>query len=71
LKKALREASPEVQRRVFKAFEVQILYDKAERRIEISAAVSETVAAASSRGAFPGGLSGTATSRQPLESAPV
>ena len=44
--KALREASPEVQRQVFEAFELQILYDKAERRIEISATVSETVAAA-------------------------
>jgi hypothetical protein len=46
LTKALRVASFEVQRQVFEAFELQILYDKAERRIEISATVSETVAAA-------------------------
>jgi hypothetical protein len=44
LTKALRDASPEVQRQVFEAFELQILYDKAERRIEISATVSEAVA---------------------------
>jgi hypothetical protein len=46
LTKALRDASPEVQRQVFEAFELQILYDKAERRIEISATVSEAVASA-------------------------
>jgi CRISPR/Cas system CMR subunit Cmr4 (Cas7 group RAMP superfamily) len=44
LTKALREASPDVQRQVFEAFELQILYDRAERRIEISATVSEVVA---------------------------
>ena len=44
LTEALRDASPEVQRQVFEAFELQILYDKAERRIEISATVSEAVA---------------------------
>ena len=44
LTERLREASPEVQRQVFEAFELQILYDKAERRIEISATVSEAVA---------------------------
>jgi hypothetical protein len=43
LAKALREASPEVQRQVFEAFELQILYDKAGRRIEIPATVSEAV----------------------------
>ncbi len=32
------------QRQVFQAFELEILYDKAERRIEISATVSEAVA---------------------------
>jgi hypothetical protein len=37
--KALREASPEIQRQVFEAFELQILYDKAKPRIEISATV--------------------------------
>jgi hypothetical protein len=46
LAKALREASPELQRRVFQAFELQILYDKAGRKIEISAAVSKAVAEA-------------------------
>jgi hypothetical protein len=44
LTKALREAPPDVQRQVFQAFELQILYDNAERRIEISATVSEAVA---------------------------
>jgi hypothetical protein len=43
LTERLREASPEVQRQVFEAFELQILYDKAERRIEISATVSEAM----------------------------
>ena len=33
-----------MQRQVFEAFEPQILYDKAERKIEISANVSEAVA---------------------------
>jgi hypothetical protein len=44
LTKALREAPPEVQRQVFEAFELEILYDKAGRTIEISATVSEAVA---------------------------
>ena len=38
------KASPEVQRQVFDAFELQIAYDKVGRRIEISATVSEAVA---------------------------
>ena len=46
LAKALREAAPELQRQVFQAFELQILYDKADRKIEISATVSEAVAGA-------------------------
>ena len=46
LSKALRDASPEIQRQVFEAFELQIVYDKAGRRIEISATVSEAVASA-------------------------
>jgi hypothetical protein len=41
LTKALREASPDVQRQVFEAFELQIVYDKADRRIAISATVSD------------------------------
>jgi hypothetical protein len=44
LTESLRQASPEVQRQVFEAFELEILHDKAERRIEISATVSEAVA---------------------------
>jgi hypothetical protein len=44
LAQSLREASPEVQRQVFEAFELEILYDKADRKIEISATVSEAVA---------------------------
>ena len=44
LTKALREAPPEVQHQVFQAFELEILYDKAGRTIEISATVSEAVA---------------------------
>jgi site-specific DNA recombinase len=44
LSQALAEASPEVQRQVFQAFDLQIAYDKAERRIEISATVSEAIA---------------------------
>jgi site-specific DNA recombinase len=44
LTQSLGEASPEVQRQVFEAFELEILYDKAERTIEMSATVSEAVA---------------------------
>lgn len=44
LAKALKEASPDVQRQVFQAFDLQIAYDKAARRVEISATVSEAVA---------------------------
>ena len=60
LTKALREAPPEVQRQVFQAFELQILYDKAGRTIEISATVSEAVANAfEKQKALPlGGLAG-------------
>ena len=45
----LREASPEVQRQVFVAFELQLLYDKTGRTIEISATVSDAVASASEK----------------------
>ena len=44
LTKALTQATPEIQRQVFQAFELRILCDKAERRIEILATVSEAVA---------------------------
>lgn len=46
LTKALCAAPPAVQRPVFEAFELKILYAMAERRIEISATVSEAVASA-------------------------
>ena len=46
LTKVLGEAAPTVQRQVFEVFELQILYDKAERKVEISATVSEAVASA-------------------------
>lgn len=41
LSKALREAPTAVKRQTFQAFDLQIAYDKAERRVEISATVSE------------------------------
>ena len=44
LTRALAEAPPAIQRQVFEAFELQIAYDKAEGRIEVSATVSEAVA---------------------------
>jgi hypothetical protein len=44
LSKSLRDAPPHVQRQVFEAFELQITYDKALRRVEDSATVSEAVA---------------------------
>jgi hypothetical protein len=44
LTESLAKASPEIQRQVFAAFELQIAYDKVGRRIEISATVSEAVA---------------------------
>ncbi len=44
LGKALRGASPEIKRQVFESFDLQIAYDKAERRVELTATVSEAVA---------------------------
>jgi hypothetical protein len=44
---SLAEATPEIQRQVFEAFDLQIAYDKSERGIEISATVSAAVAEAS------------------------
>ena len=44
LDQALREAPAAVKRQVFESFELQIAYDKAERRIELTATVSEAVA---------------------------
>jgi hypothetical protein len=46
LSKALGEAPPEIQRQVFQAFELEVLYDKADRKIVISATISEAVASA-------------------------
>ena len=41
---ALQQAPPEIKRQVFEAFGLRIAYDKAGRRIEISATVSEAIA---------------------------
>ena len=41
---ALRDAPPALKRQIFDAFELRILYDKINRRIEISATISEAVA---------------------------
>ncbi len=46
LTEALRTASPQIKRQVFASFDLQIAYDKAEGRVEISATVSEAVAEA-------------------------
>lgn len=46
LTKSLREASPQIKRQVFEAFDLQIAFDKREGRVEISATVSEAVAEA-------------------------
>ena len=44
LSQALRDAPPALKRQIFDAFELRILYDKINRRIEISATVSDAVA---------------------------
>ena len=46
LAQALRDAPPALKRQVFEAFELRILYDKVDRRIEVSATITETVAKA-------------------------
>jgi hypothetical protein len=46
LSKELRKAPLELKRQVFEAFDLKVLYDKLEKRIEISATVSEAVAEA-------------------------
>jgi predicted nuclease with TOPRIM domain len=43
LSKELRNAPPELKRQVFEAFCLEVRYDKVERRIELSATVSEAV----------------------------
>ena len=44
LGQALREAPAAIKRQVFASFDLQIGYDKAERRVELTATVSEAVA---------------------------
>ena len=44
LGQALRDAPPAIKRQVFESFDLQIAYDKAERRVELTATVSEAVA---------------------------
>lgn len=44
LSENLRNASPQIKRQVFEAFDLQIAFDKREGRVEISATVSEAVA---------------------------
>ncbi len=46
LTKALRNATPAIKRQTFAAFDLKVAFDKTERRIEISATVSEAVASA-------------------------
>ena len=46
LSKELKTAPPELKRQVFEAFCLRVVYHKLERRIEISATVSEAVAEA-------------------------
>ncbi len=59
LSEALREATPAIKRQVFAGFDLQIAYDKVERRVELSATVSEAVADAFENRESPpsGGLS--------------
>ena len=46
LSESLRRTSTQIKRQVFEAFDLQILFDKREGRVEISATVSEEVAKA-------------------------
>ena len=46
LSEALRDTPPAIKRQVFTSFDLQIAYDKVERRVELSATVSEAVAEA-------------------------
>ena len=43
---ALRDAPPAIKRQVFDAFGLQIIYDSPNRRIEISATITEAIAEA-------------------------
>ncbi len=44
LSKALRDAPPSIKRQAFASFDLQTAYDKAQRRVELTATVSEAVA---------------------------
>ncbi len=44
MSKALRDAPPSIKRQVFASFDLQIAYDKAQRRVELTATVSQAVA---------------------------
>ncbi len=46
LSNQLRDATPQVKRQVFQAFELRVEFDKTSRRVEISATVTEAVAQA-------------------------
>ena len=46
LTQALHEAPAEIKRQTFEAFDLRIQFDKAQRRLEVSATVSESVAQA-------------------------
>jgi hypothetical protein len=46
LAQSLRDATPEIKRQTFQAFDLRIEFDKAQRRIEISATITEAVAQA-------------------------
>jgi site-specific DNA recombinase len=46
LARSLRDATPEIKRQTFQAFDLRIEFDKAQRRIEISATITEAVAQA-------------------------
>ena len=63
LSESLRTASPQIKRQAFKAFDLQISYDKREGRVEISATVSGEVAKAldNSEAVFNGGSAVTLT----------
>jgi len=46
LSESLRNASPQIKRQVFEAFDLQIAFDKREGRVEISATIAEDIAKA-------------------------
>ena len=58
LTEALRETTPATKRQVFASFDPQIAYDKVNRRVELSATVSEAVADGFENESPPNGGSG-------------